>query len=175
MADNRFSSQTTLSQLVKAFNALPRRSMTPSGLLRNHWHISIRHIELQPPGDVVFFYNLDPNTNFMKVSQPLWVSDIESTEATVIITRILMEGFLSNLGADAVRGGVLGQPWTWVTNDKRLGQRVTELMRTLGVTEEAILKMPVASEEENGESDDGWEKHYWRLVGAVVGRAPRIL
>lgn len=44
-----------LATVVSAFNALPRHPEMPSGMAQNHWHISIRRVDIEPPGDVLFF------------------------------------------------------------------------------------------------------------------------
>ncbi len=50
----KFISTYKPQDLITNFNALPRPARAPSGLMPNHWNISIRHVTLSPPGDLVF-------------------------------------------------------------------------------------------------------------------------
>ncbi|RDB30343.1 hypothetical protein Hypma_007261 [Hypsizygus marmoreus] len=51
----------TISDTVKAYNALPRPPLAPSGMVPNHcqWHFDLRYIALEPPSHVLFLVQLE--------------------------------------------------------------------------------------------------------------------
>lgn len=88
-----------------------------------------------------------------------WHIQIDSLEATLIISRMLLNGFLKpQIGAPP-----LGRPSSWFTNDEAFGQRVTGLLTRFGVQQESLLRMPVGGTEENKHADDDWNRLFETL------------
>jgi hypothetical protein len=159
-------SSPSLPDLVRAFNALPRPRRAPSGLVPNHWHISIRQVPLQPPGHLVFL--VQPDSHYVDTQGPIERAmgqalgdaiDLESEATALVITRLILQGFVN-------REPETGRPWSWSTNDAALAGRVIGIMRRLGV-EEALLDMPVAGDEENASCDEDWEG-FLGTLGAIA-------
>lgn len=84
--------------------------------------------------------------------------DLESEAAALTITRLILQGFVN-------RQPRTGRPWSWSANDEAMAGRVIGIMRRLGV-EEALLDMPVASDEQNASCDEDWEG-FLSTLGAV--------
>lgn len=150
-------SSPSLPDLVRAFNALPRPRRAPSGLVPNHWHISIRQIPMAPTGHLVFI--VQPESHYIDSQGPIERAmgralgdatvDLESEAAALVITRLILQGFVNQQPE-------VGRPWSWSTNDEAMAGRVVGVMRRLGV-EEALLDMPVGSDEQNASCDEDWE------------------
>lgn len=57
--------------LISNFNALLRPAQAPSGRVPNHWNISIRHVAISPPGDLVFF--IQPDSHYVHTEGPIQI------------------------------------------------------------------------------------------------------
>ena len=155
--------------LVSTFNAVPRNRDAPSGRVPNHFHFSIRHIPLTPPGYVVFI--IQPASRYVHVEGPLpanFASETLPVKATAI-SILLLKSFnkgLGGLGQGAV--SQIGRPWSWVCSDAETAGAVGEALRGMGVT--APEGLGVAQDEENTIADQQWEQFFGQLQGRVAGR-----
>ncbi|KAL8800988.1 MAG: hypothetical protein Q9182_004780 [Xanthomendoza sp. 2 TL-2023] len=160
--------------LIANFNALPRAPHTPSGLVPNHWNISIRHVALSPPSDLVFF--VQPDSHYVHTEGPIQtvegkppghVLNLKSLVTVQTIARLIMKAFVEgSMGAgDAVASSA---PWSWKTNDAVLGRRIMIVMTDMGVREE-LLTMPVADADELASCDDDWSDLKDTLTSAALG------
>jgi hypothetical protein len=148
-------SSPALPDLVRAFNALPKPRLAPSGAVPNHWHVSIRPVPLHPPGHLVFI--VQPDAHYVDTQGPIETAmgntlgqsvDLESEGATLAIVRLILQSFVT-------RSPQSGRPWSWSTNDEAMAGRVIGAMRRLGV-DEALMDMPVASNEQNASCEEDW-------------------
>ena len=156
--------------MVQTFNAIADQPRLRSNLAPNRWHISIRHVALPPQGYLVFFHQ--PDSHYVHVEGPLPATDasgqhplpIDSPEATLIIARMLLNGFVK----PQMGGPPLGRPASWVTDDEALGARVTGLLAQFGVQQESLLRMPKGGARENQDADEDWNQFMGQLVSRVV-------
>lgn len=148
------------SQLVATFNTLPRRPLAPSGNVANHWHISVRHVGLEPPGDLLLIVN--PAARYVHVEGPLPSSAANAPVSVKAATwaLLLLKAFNNALGNDGMEEAKL-RPWTWACNDAEMAGALGEMLRTMGVT--APEGVSVAEEGDNTIADEEWAKFIGRL------------
>ena len=160
-------SSSSLPEIVRAFNALPRNPRAPSGTVPNNWHISIRPVPLQPPGHLIFL--VQPDSHYVDSQGPIERAmgkalgesiDLESDATAMIIARLILQSFVNRVPST-------GRPWSWCTNDEGMAGRVVDVMRRFGI-EEALLDMPVVSNEQNASCDEDWERFLDQLRGLVT-------
>lgn len=125
-------------------------------MVPNHWHISIRHVPLQPPGHVVVL--VQPDSHYVdsqgSIERALGRAlgdaiDLENEATVLVIVRLILQSFVN-------RSPQIGRPWSWCTNDEAMAGRIIGLMRRLNV-DEALLDMPAASDEQNASCEQDWE------------------
>ena len=191
--------------LVAAFNALPRNKTTPSGIIPNHWHITVRHIPITPTYDVLFLVN--PAGRFTAVEGPLpdELKDQGTALKATTVALLLLKAFVGALGG-RVKGREV-RPWTWCCNDAELAGALGEVLRGMGVTApEGVVSLPffrlgppsfptnglrddamcahsadgslmqgVAEEEDNKIAEDEWNKFYVRLAQSMQADMAKIM
>ena len=157
--------------LISNFNNLLRTPRSPSGMVPNHWHISIRHVPLNPPGDLVFIVN--PEAHYVHTEGHIQTVEGQIPGHTLnpkslitlqVIAKLIMKAFVQGMGAGTA---MARQPWSWSTNDVDFARRITKVMRDLGVQEEALLNMSVADAEVNKSVDGDWDNLRKTLVRAM--------
>ena len=148
------------SQLVATFNTLPRRPLAPSGSVANHWHISVRHVPLNPPGDVLFILN--PAARYVHVEGPLPASAANAPMSVKAATSalLLLKAFNNALGNEGMDEARL-RPWIWACNDAELAGALGETLRTMGIT--APEGVSVAEEGDNTIADEEWGRYIGKL------------
>ena len=155
--------------LISNFNALPRRPRAPSGLVPNHWNISIRHVALSPPGDLVFF--VQPDSGFVHSEGPIQIVEGQtpghqlnpkSLVTLQTIARLIMKSFVQGVSGSSDVAALA--PWSWATNDPNFARRITKVMTDMGVRED-LLNMAVADAGELAKCDEAWEGLTRRLTG----------
>ncbi|KAI9739053.1 MAG: hypothetical protein M1834_007265 [Cirrosporium novae-zelandiae] len=163
-----------MEAVISSFNSLPRKETVPSGIAPNHWHFSMRHVPLDPPGDVVFILN--PTVRFCHVEGPLKVAGPGTAQdeenRAIAKAFFLVKAFANGLGGIP---GVkepkkeVGRPWSWCTDTKEEAERIQRALKVLGVQGES-LTVDVAPAEENKIADQEWEKFFTQLKGSVEGK-----
>lgn len=170
MSSRGLAGTPLMPAIVQTFNALPDQPRLQSDFAPNRWHISIRHVAIPPEGYLVFFRQ--PDSHYVHVEGPLPAKDcsgehplqIDSLEATMIISRMLLHGFVKpQIGAPP-----LGRPSSWSTNDEAFGERVTGLLRQFGVQQESLLRMPKGGADENEDADHDWDQFLGGIVSRVI-------
>ncbi|KAI4258125.1 MAG: hypothetical protein L6R42_005287, partial [Xanthoria sp. 1 TBL-2021] len=148
--------------LTSNFNTLPRPARTPSDRVPNHWNISIRHVALSPPGDLVFF--VQPNSYYVHSERPIQtvegqmpghVLNPKSLVTLQTIARLIMKAFVEGMGADS--GVATSAPWTWTTNEPNFARRIIKVMTDMGVRQD-LMSMVVADAEELAICDEQWNE-----------------
>ncbi|KAL8996515.1 MAG: hypothetical protein Q9169_003982 [Polycauliona sp. 2 TL-2023] len=141
--------------LVSHFNALSRPAQLPSAPGPNHWNISIRHVALPPPGDLVFF--VQPDNNAAQCKGPIQdvqgqipghVLNPKSLATLQTIACLIMEAFVDGNAALA--------PWSWATNDPDFARRIIRVMTDMGVRQD-LMSMTVADADELATCDAAWD------------------
>ncbi|CAF9942894.1 MAG: hypothetical protein ALECFALPRED_010202 [Alectoria fallacina] len=150
--------------LVSTFNALPRNQLSPSGSVPNDWHMSVRQVPLQPPGQVLFL--ICPAARYVHIEGPLppsYTSATTEVKAT-IWSMLLLKAFNEGLGAteeEKRAGTIVGRPWSWVCNDAEMAGAVGEMLRSIGVL--APEGVGLAGDGENGIADEEWRRFFGKL------------
>ncbi|KAI4174144.1 MAG: hypothetical protein LQ343_002479 [Gyalolechia ehrenbergii] len=146
--------------LISNFNALPRPARAPSGLVPNHWNISIRHVALSPPGDLVFL--VQPDSEYVHSEGPIQIVEGQppghvlnpkSLVTLQTIARLIMKAFVESTGAGSAISP--SAPWSWKTNDENFARRIIKVMTDMGVRED-LMNMAVADAEELATCDGAW-------------------
>ncbi|KAL8643545.1 MAG: hypothetical protein Q9226_008294 [Calogaya cf. arnoldii] len=160
--------------LISNFNSLPRPAMTLSGRVPNHWNISIRHVAISPPGDLVFF--VQPDTHYVHTEGPIQtvegqipghVLNPKSLVTLQTIARLIMKAFVEGMGVNG-SDATFGAPWTWTTNDSNFARRIIKVMTDMGVRQD-LMGMAVADEEELKVCDEAWEDLKAGMMGMMEG------
>ena len=157
------------TNLIPAFNNLPRSKFAPSGSVPNHWHVSLRSVPLEPPGHLLFIIN--PTSRYVYVEGPLppEYSNASSEVQATTVAMLLLKAFNGGLGAAQEVGNGMGRPWSWVCQDAEMAGAVGETLRGMGVV--APEGMGVAASEENKVADEEWDGFLGRL-GESIGSCP---
>ncbi|MCJ1369076.1 hypothetical protein MMC20_000284 [Loxospora ochrophaea] len=155
-----------MSSPVAQFLSLPRNRLAPSDSVPNHWHFSIRHVPLQPPGDLLFLIN--PGSRFVHNEGPSRsLADSSPAQRAKWVVDKLLRAFTTRLngpasGAPPGRG--IGAPWSWSMNDEGLKREVEERLRAVGVTGE-LSNVGVGDEESDRIADEAWGEFLGTLTG----------
>lgn len=157
-----------LASLVSTFNALPRNQLSPSASVPNHWHVSLRQVPLQPPGQVLFL--ISPAARYVHVEGPLPLSYTSATTEVkaTIWSMLLLKAFNQGLGATEEHkraGAIVGRPWSWMCNDAEMAGAVGEMLRSIGVL--APEGVGLAGDEENRIADEEWSRFFGELHNTI--------
>lgn len=153
-----------MASAVQTFNALPRQEKAPSGAVPNHWHFSVRHVQLEPPGDLVFLLN--PAARYIHVEGPATISSLSSAPAQAeIIAPLLLKAFNNGLGVPEMTKQA---PWSWSTTTPELANAVGAKLRDLGVKKE-LVKVGAGKTEEEKIADEEWERFLGQLKFLHLG------
>lgn len=144
--------------VVQAFNNLPRPEKSPSGQVPNHWYFSIRHVDLDPPGDLVHL--VQPNSHYIHCAGPTDILGLRSPAAKAdVIVPLLLDSFIQGISTDpkgAPEPGVPAYaPWTWATKDPQLAKAIEKRLKEVGVKEE-LCTVQLGDAEQEGVSDVTW-------------------
>ena len=157
--------------LISNFNTLPRKARAPSGLVPNHWNISIRHVSLSPPGDLVFF--VQPDSEYVHSEGPIQIAEGQPRGHTLnpkslatlqTIAKLIMKAFLEGMGAGS--DTMLSVPWSWATNEPNFARRIVKVMTDMGVRED-LMSMSVADAGELAKCDEAWDNLSRQLMGFI--------
>jgi hypothetical protein len=157
----------TSSKLVKAFNALPRRPKTPSGLIANTWHFDIRFVSLEPsPSHVLFL--VQPGSRYahlerLPLDRPGDLSFFPESEneAALEIARALLHSFVDNMGLNKMQQNPPSPfaPWTLMTEEPSLAAAVGAELKKMGVTKE-LHTVSVSSKADIRIAEESFIKFY---------------
>ena len=143
---------------IKTFNSLPRQKLSPSGAVANHWHFSVRHVPLEPPGDLL--YILNPAARYVHVEGPAQILSLQTAAAQAeVVAPLLIKAFNGGLG-DASAPHLA--PYTWSTTGAELARAVEARLRQAGVKEEASQIGTGSAEEERVASEE-WDRFMGQL------------
>ncbi|KAK2762747.1 hypothetical protein FQN54_000921 [Arachnomyces sp. PD_36] len=144
--------------VVQAFNNLPRHEKSPSGL-PNHWYFSIRHVELDPPGDLVHL--VQPNSHYIHCAGPTNILGLPSPAAKAdVIVPLLLDSFIQGINIDPNGAPDPNMPafapWTWATKDPELAKAIEKKLKEVGVKGEELCTVQLGDKEQEGVSDVTW-------------------
>lgn len=148
------SKQEAEAAVVQAFNNLSRDKLTPSGLL-NHWHFTIRHVDLDPPGDLVHLVH--PFSNFIHCAGPTQILSLPSAAAKAdVIVPLLLDSFIQGIAISPNEKPMEAfAPFTWATGDPELVKAIEKRLEEVGVTEELCM-VHEGTKEQQDISDATW-------------------
>ncbi|KAI9926370.1 hypothetical protein ASPWEDRAFT_176660 [Aspergillus wentii DTO 134E9] len=142
---------------AEAFNKVPRVAKTPTGL-PNHWFFSVRHVPLNPPGDLVHLVH--PPSRLVHVEGPRQIGSLPSPDVKAdAVVPLLLKAFITgtSTGPDGkpLAGVKPTVPWTWGTNDVVLAKAVEDKLKSIGVREELCV-VQTGNKEHEKISDECW-------------------
>ncbi|KAH6904858.1 hypothetical protein BKA70DRAFT_1294005 [Coprinopsis sp. MPI-PUGE-AT-0042] len=161
-------------ELVEKFNALPRRSKAPSGLVPNSWHFDVRYVQLEPtPGHVMFL--IQPESHYAHMERlPIGVSPRQSgleyfpdtaKEAAPGLVKALLHSFVYNLGTQGAVGAFA--PWELMTEDKSLAAAVGREFKRIGVQPEALHNVGVSSRSTLNAANEAFGKVFESIKASI--------
>ncbi len=139
-------SVSNVGDLVKAFNALPRGPLVPSGILPNEWHFDVRYIP--PLGEELpshVLYICHPKLGFTYVGRlpvdgpaedSLSFFPESADDIAPEVSKALLFAFIHNLGERQVwslRGAKAAAPWKLTSEDRALAPAVAREFKRIGV------------------------------------------
>ena len=158
----KFLSINELQDLISNFNALPCPATALSGLVPNHWNVSVRRVTLSPPQDLVFI--VQPNSEYWHIEGPIQtveghllghVLNLKSSITLETIARLIMKAFVEGMGRPSDSSAYA--PFSWATNDPDFSRRIIKVMTKMGIRAE-LLSMAVADWDELATCDEAWER-----------------
>ncbi|EDR06475.1 uncharacterized protein LACBIDRAFT_328873 [Laccaria bicolor S238N-H82] len=131
------------SELVKAFNALPRKETAPSDEELNEWHFDLRYMQLEPnPSHIITL--IQPQSQIIHIERlpvglPTNQSGIEyfpesAKEAAPEVAKAFLHAFVNNIGQSTTTNAPPAfAPWKLTTEDKDLASAVSDELKRIGV------------------------------------------
>lgn len=135
--------------------------MAPSGLVPNTWIFTIRHVPLNPPGDLIMIVN--PAARFIHCEGPVQLASLSPKEKATVITPLLLKAFNNGLG---VEDGPRVSPWKWSSNDSDIAREVGLALKELGVKEELCV-VSDATEKDKRVADEVWQDLFRTLTSSM--------
>lgn len=152
---------------VRSFNRLSRSTTTPTGLA-NHWVFGVRHVPLNPPGDLVVAVH--PVSGFVLQAGPAQIlSKASAPEQAQALTPLLLKAFTTGSASPGGRQPTDHKPfapWTWATEDPELARAVEAHLRRAGVKHE-LCSVGVCCEEDSAFLEEKWIDFYHTLVRSM--------
>ncbi|KAK4501902.1 hypothetical protein PRZ48_007711 [Zasmidium cellare] len=129
----------------------------PSGL-PNHWIFRVRHVPLDPPGDLVVAVH--PQSYFQLQAGPAQILSLPtSAERAEALIPYLLEAFIVG---DADRGASWA-PWSWATDDQEMATALEVKLREHGIPEE-LCTVSICTPAEKEIIGEAWSS----LVGTLM-------
>ena len=171
------------SKLVQSFNALPRHSKTPSGLVPNEWHFDIRYVHLEKtPSHILAI--MQPESRYFHMERlPIGLSTESSgiaffpesaKEAAPQVAKAILYAFVQRLGQKQMMtfsGSMTSTdqlaPWRLTTEDKALATAVGAEFKRLGVCPDALCRIGVSTTSMNKIMQDKFHNLFRGLMKMV--------
>jgi len=150
-----------LGPVVQAFNRLPRKQLAPDGVVKNHWHFSIRALPSNPP--IYLLYIINPGSRFLytellEVPHDLF-SSLTAEGRAALVLPMLLTAFINGMPRpDGRYAPSIKAPWNWGTNDTEFAHEMENRLRECGVRQE-LQTVEVGSEANDAIAEEEWEKH----------------
>ena len=143
--------------VVQAFNNLPRPQTTPTNL-PNHWYFTIRHVDLNPPGDLVHLVN--PQSHYIHCAGPTQILPLPSPTAKAnTIVPLLLDSFIQGINTGPDKEPLPDMPafapWSWGTKDPELAKAIEKKLKEVGVKKE-LCTVQLGTKEQEDVSDETW-------------------
>jgi hypothetical protein len=152
-------------ELVQEFNKLPRSPKTPSGLVDDHWQFAVRHVPLEPPGDMLHLAN--PGSRFTHSEGPAQILSAQSaTDRADIVLPLLLKAFVNNMGIRNDPRVTPRAPWSWGTGDDELAQALEQKLKAVGVRNE-LCEIKVGDQKSMEIEQEVWTQFLDRLIATA--------
>ncbi len=151
--------------LARAFNNLTLAETTPTGL-PNGWHLSVRHVPMNPAGDMVFLVH--PQSEYICSEGPaniscLPTSDTQANVAVPLLLNRFVKGVHTGPTGEPLPNMPVVAPARLCTNDSELARAIERKFIALGIRQE-LCTIHAGTVEENETSDKGWRRTLSSLV-----------
>ncbi|KAI3542614.1 hypothetical protein CSPX01_06819 [Colletotrichum filicis] len=155
-----------MEQAVRDFKTLGRSKSTPSGL-DNKWVFGVRHVELNPPGDLVIAVH--PVSRFVLRGGPAQIlsQPTERDRARATVTPLLQAFFKGSPGAEHAAFA----PWSWSTDSPELAAAIGPELAAAGIPG-GLEKVTVCSAEEKEILGETWSELRDLLMNFMGGSRP---
>ncbi|KAK1595345.1 uncharacterized protein LY79DRAFT_547449 [Colletotrichum navitas] len=154
-----------MENTVRSFNALSRERTTPSGL-PNLWAFGVRHVPIEPEGDLVVVVH--PPSRYLLSAGPAQILSLPSAPAKAkALVPLLLDAFLSgnsSSGALSHTSEPFFAPWSWYIDDPKLVPAIERELRLLGV-EGALCRVKECSAKAKAILEECWLTLLERLTG----------
>ncbi|KAF5328921.1 hypothetical protein D9758_016823 [Tetrapyrgos nigripes] len=170
-------------QIVKAFNALPRKPNLPLGQ-DNQWHFDLRFISIEPPSHMLFLYQVD--SSYAHVERlPVGSSASESgiaffpetgKEAAPEMAKAIMHSFNTGLGSARFQSktSAIPAPWKLTTEDANLARAVGEELKRIGVVHQELWNIQVAPRSTLAAAESTFKKLYTTIKQSIGIKEPAL-
>jgi hypothetical protein len=158
-----------MDDLVTVFNNLPRFEKTDSGI-SNHWYFCVRHVPLDPPGDLLHLVN--PVSHFIHTEGPKQLSPALSPPLQAdIIVPLLLQAFVSGIDKHQNIGNTPGvsfkfAPWSWATKNADLAKAIEDKLKVIGVKPE-LCTVQVGNKADEDASNETW-REFQRIMMTMM-------
>ena len=158
---------TMSKKLVGSFKALPRKPLSPSGLVPNSWHFDIRYVHIEPtPSHPLFLIQHASELSHLE-RLPIGLSTRSSgieflpdipEEAAPGVAKALTHVFVNRFGGQASQAIAT---WNMTTEDKNLAATVGDEFKKLGVGYEALHNVGVSTKGVNDRTQEVFRQLLW--------------
>jgi hypothetical protein len=163
---------------VQAFNALPRKRLSPSRSVSNNWHFDLRFIYLEPtPSHILFLVQFE--SSYVHIERlPLGISPRASgmdffpesaAEAAPEVAKALIQAFVDGLGTRTFNQNPppAFAPWKLTTDDFQLAAAVADEFKKMGVRDE-LCRIHVVQGQAFREAQNAFNG-FWKQLKAQTG------
>ncbi|KAG7055797.1 acyl-CoA dehydrogenase domain-containing protein [Colletotrichum scovillei] len=164
---HRIDPARKMEQAVRDFKTLGRSKTTPSGL-DNKWVFGVRHVDLNPPGDLVIAVH--PKSRFLLQGGPAQIlsQPTEQDRARATVTPLLQAFFKGSPGAEHAAFA----PWSWSTDSSELAAAIAPELAAAGILG-GLEKVTVCTAEEKEILGETWSEVRDLMMNFMGARRPR--
>lgn len=147
---------TAFSTFVSVFNRLPRPHPDLYRLDFNHWHFSLRNIDIGPPHTMLFLVSPAGRETHFEISPTRYLANAPLQVKAYVSAILLLRAFA---------GEALGRlrPWSWSTDSLDMACLVSIAMRKFGVRD-GLETVAVTSPRTMKIADEEWLKFYTAIL-----------
>ncbi|OHE97096.1 hypothetical protein CORC01_07537 [Colletotrichum orchidophilum] len=139
-----------MERAVREFKALRRPKTTPTGL-DNNWVFGVRHVDLNPPGDLVLAVH--PISSYLLQAGPAQIlSQPTARDRAKAVVPLLLQAFSNGRpGTDLPTFA----PWSWSTDSPELAATIGPELAAAGIAG-GLQKVTVCSAADKAILDEAW-------------------
>ncbi|KAK2050621.1 hypothetical protein LZ31DRAFT_547905 [Colletotrichum somersetense] len=157
-----------MEHTVRSFKSLSRKRTTPTGL-PNHWVFGLRHVPIDPEGDLVVVVH--PLSRYLLSAGPAQILSLPgASDKAKALVPLLLDAFLkgnSSSGALSTSETFFA-PWSWEVDDPELASAISQELKQLGI-EGVLGHVEACSAGDRAILDESWHALLERLRGMTQG------